>query len=107
MWSKHMKHITLIVHTDIQQDLINQLRGLEQISGFSFNPVEGHGIEIESDPFILARDEAVGYTARTRVDILLEDDNVDSVLSTLRHSTFNIKGQSIYWVTDVEQKGRF
>jgi nitrogen regulatory protein P-II 1 len=102
-----MKHLTLIVHTDIQQDVIEQIRNLEQISGFSYIPVEGHGIEVESDPFLMARDTAVGHTARTRIDILLEDENVEFVLNSLRDSNPDIKGHSIYWVTNIEQSGRF
>ncbi len=105
-----MKHLTLIIHTNVQQDMADQLRNLEQVSGFTFSHVEGHGVQAESDPFLSARDKVVGYTPRIRVDILLEDSNVESVLDALRNNTYGVEGadkyRGIYWVTAVEQNGR-
>lgn len=100
-----MKHLTLIVHTNMQQDLSDQLRSMEQLSGFTFSDAEGHGVQVENDPFLSARDKVVGYTPRVRVDILLEDSDIDIVLNTLRSSTFGLEGQGIYWVTAVEKNG--
>ena len=100
-----MKHLTLIIHTSAQQDLADQLRTLEQVSGFTFCHVEGHGVQVESDPFLSARDKVVGYTPRVRVDILLEDADVYSVLETLRNKTYGVEGHGIYWVTTVEKSG--
>ena len=101
-----MKHLTLIIHMNTQQDLADQLRSMEQVSGFTFSHAEGHGVQAESDPFLSARDKVVGYTPRVRVDILLQDNDVDTVLDTLRNSTYGIKGQGIYWLTGVEQNGQ-
>lgn len=101
-----MKHLTLIIHTNIQQDLADQLRSIEQVSGFTFSHAEGHGVQAESDPFLSARDKVVGYTPKMRVDILLQDSDVNAVLSTLCSSTHGIKGQGIYWVTAVEENGQ-
>lgn len=101
-----MKHLTLIVHTNMQQDLSDQLRSMDQVSGFTFSHVEGHGVQVENDPFLSARDKVVGYTPRVRVDILLQDADVDMVLETLRTSMSGIKGQGIFWVTAVEKNGQ-
>lgn len=101
-----MKHLTLIIHTGAQQDLADQLRGLDQVSGFTFSHVEGHGVQVESDPLLSERDKVVGYTPRVQVDILLQDNDVDSVLDALRNTTYGIKGHGIYWVTSVEEHGR-
>ena len=101
-----MKHLTLIIHTNAQQDLADQLRTMEQVPGFTFCHVEGHGTQVESDSFLSARDKVVGYTPRVRVDILLEDNNVMTVLDSLRNTTYGIEGQGIYWVTAVEHNGR-
>jgi len=101
-----MKQLTLIIHTDAQQDLTDQLRSLEQVSGFTFSRVEGHGLEMENDPFLSARDKVVGYTPRIRLDILLQDTDVDSVLEALRSSSSYVEGHGIYWVTPVERNGR-
>ena len=100
-----MKILTLIIHTDVQQALTDQLRNLKQVSGFTFSHAEGHGAEIESDAFLAARDTVVGHAPRIRMDIILEDVDVDVVLTMLRESKGNIKEQSVYWVSPVEKGG--
>jgi len=100
-----MKILTLIVHTNAQQALTDQLRSLKQVPGFTFSHAEGHGAEIESDAFLSARDQVVGYIPRMRVDILLEDSDVDDVLTKLRETDKGIIGQGVYWITTVEKHG--
>lgn len=100
-----MKLLTLIVHTDVQQDLVKLLRAMDEVSGFTFIHVEGHGKESESDKFLSARDKVVGFAPRIRTEILLEDQNVDTVLATLLSKEHNITGQGIFWVTSVEKGG--
>jgi nitrogen regulatory protein P-II 1 len=100
-----MKILTLIVHTDVQQDLVNLLKNMNEVSGFTFIHVEGHGEESESDKFLSARDKVVGIAPRIRTELLLEDTHVDTVLATLRDKEHNIAGQGIFWVTSVEKGG--
>lgn len=101
-----MKHLTLVVHGNVQPDLADTLRSLDQVQGFTFTHVEGHGTHIEHDPFQSARDRVVGYVPRIRVDILLEDADVESVLTILGKEDTGFAGLGIYWVTGVEQYGR-
>ena len=100
-----MKVLTLIIHESAQQDLADRLRTLKQVSGFTFSHVEGHGVQVENDPFLSMRDKVVGYTPRVRVDVLLEDTHVDVVLEALRKG-HNFRGEGVYWVSPVEQSGR-
>ena len=100
-----MKMLTLIVHTDVQQKLADLLRTLAQVSGFTFSHVEGHGIEVESDVFLSARDTVVGYIPRIRTDILLEDADVAVVLARLCNKENCMTGQGIYWITPVDKGG--
>ena len=101
-----MKNLTLIVHANVQQALADALRSIMQASGFTFTPVEGHGAQDGRDPTLSARDRVVGYTPQVRVDILLEDGDVDVVLQALRAAECGLAGRGIYWVTPVEQRGR-
>ncbi len=101
-----MKNLTLIVHADIQQALADVLRGMKEVEGFTFTPVEGHGPQDERDPSLSARDRVVGYTPHVRVDIVLDDKNVDKVLQALRESRCGVVGRGVYWVADVLQRGR-
>ena len=98
-----MKNLTLIVHADIKQALADVLRGLPQVEGFTFTPVEGHGPQDESDPVLSARDRVVGYTPHVRVDIILDDADVDNVLNALRRSGCGVVGRGVYWVTPVNK----
>lgn len=98
-----MKILTVIVHTNVQQKLADLLRTMDQVPGFTFSHVEGHGSEVEDDSFLSARDEVVGYIPRIRTDILLED--ADAVLTKLCDKESNIAGQGVYWVTPVEKGG--
>lgn len=100
-----MKKLTLIVHADIEQALADMLRALEQVSGFTFTHVEGHGAQDERDPSLSARDRVVGYTPHVRVDILLKGEDVDEVLRALRAGG-GLAGRGLYWITPVEQHGR-
>lgn len=101
-----MKNLTLIVHTDIEQALADTLRGLWQTSSFTFIHVEGHGPQDERDPTLSARDRVVGYTPHVRVDILLEDGDVDDILQALRTADCSLAGRGIYWVTPVNEFGK-
>ena len=100
-----MKILTLIVHTNVQQELSDRLRSMDKVSGFTFTHVEGHGDDIEKDGFLSARDEVVGYIPRIRTDLLLEDSDVDNVLDSISDKKSAIAGQGFYWVTPVEKGG--
>jgi len=101
-----MKNLTLIVHADIQQALADVLRSLKEVGGFTFTQVEGHGPQDERDPALSARDRVVGYTPHVRVDIVLEDKDVDAVLDALRGGRSGVAGCGHYWITRVEHEGR-
>ncbi len=100
-----MKNLTIVVHAGVQQALADSLRGLEQVEGFTFSHVEGHSHHSEEDPFLSARDKVVGYVPRVRVDVLLADSDVDTVLTALTGQS-HLSGQGVYWVTAVEGQGR-
>lgn len=100
-----MKNLTLIVHADIQRALADTLHSLEQVSGFTFMQIEGHSPQDEYDPELSARDRVIGYTPHVRVDILLEDEDVENVLLALRAADCGLTGRGIYQVTAVEESG--
>lgn len=101
-----MKLLTLIVHADIKEALADTLRALPQVPGFTFTPVEGHGVQEEGDPLLSARDRVVGYVPQVRVDLVLDDAHVDKVLAALQSSSCGVAGRGVYWVTRLETHGR-
>ena len=100
-----MKNLTLIAHADIKQVLADTLRSLEQVSGFTLTPVEGHGARDEFDTGFSARDSVIGYTPHMRVDILLKSEDVDDVLQALRVADCGLTGRAIYQIITVEKQG--
>jgi len=98
-----MKILTLIVHTNVQQALSDLLRSMDQVSGFTFTHVEGHGADIEKDGFVAAHDRALGFIPRIRTDLLLQEADVDAVLAAVAHTA--ISGQGFYWVSPVDAGG--
>lgn len=101
-----MKILTLIVYADVKQVLADTLRGLQQVQGFTFTHVEGHGAQDGRDPTLSARDYVVGYVPHVRVDIVLEDKDVAEVLDALRNSRSGLAGRGSYWITAVESQGQ-
>lgn len=101
-----MKNLTLIVHANAELILADTLRSFKSVRGFTFTHVEGHGPQDERDSQLSARDRVVGYTPHVRVDIMLEDADVETVLDMLQRSNCGVAGRGYYWVTRVEREGR-
>lgn len=102
-----MKTLTLIVHTDTQRLVADVLRAMPNIKEFLFTHIEGHGAHSEHDPLLSARDRVVGYTPHVRVDILLDDGDVDGVLDALRQpGARSLTGRGLYWVSVADRAGR-
>jgi nitrogen regulatory protein P-II 1 len=98
-----MKNLVMIFRSNLQQDVADQLRGLDSVSGFTFSNVEGHSGQSEKDPFLSARDKVVGFLPRVRVDILLDESQVKATISAVRSVT---SGLGIYWVAPIDEYGK-
>lgn len=101
-----MKKLVLIIHVDLKQDVADLLRTLEQVDGFTFSSVEGHSSQSGENLSLSDRDKVVGYTPRSRIDIVLEDEDVELVLTKIRESDMGLKKHAIYWISAIEQFGR-
>lgn len=101
-----MKMLTLIVHADSKEALADTLRTLPQVTGFTFTPVEGHGPREGRDLFLSARDRVVGFVPHVRVDLVLEEGDVDKVLEALKAADDGVAGRGVYWVTRLDRQGR-
>ena len=101
-----MKRLTLIMDEPLKQDAADLFRSMKQIQGFTFSRTEGHGAASERSALLSDRDRVVGYTPHARVEMLLEDHDVDGVLAALSKSRIGLNENSIYWVTAVERFGR-
>lgn len=102
-----MKLLSIVLHTDARQDLLELLRGSQNVPGYTLSAVEGWGTEIDRDSFVSAKERSTGHVPRIRVDILLEDNAVDGVIAEIRERAANSLGQGMYWVIPAEQGGHF
>lgn len=101
-----MKILTIIIHAGIEQQIADLLRGLNEIAGFTFTRVEGHGVHDEHDFRLSPRDRVIGYTPHVRVDILMNEEQVDAVLAALHDSRSGLAGKGRYWITAAEREGQ-
>jgi len=100
-----MKKLVLVIHGNLKQDTADLLHKIEQVQGFTFSNIEGHGKQ-STDTYLSTRDKVVGYTPRVRVDILLEDENVMPVLIQIRKSNIGLNNHGFYWITEIEEYGQ-
>ena len=102
-----MKVLTIVVHSEAKQQLLDVLRDAKEISGFTFSHAEGHGAHLENDKFLAARDQLVGHSARLRVDLLLNESACRHVIESVKNAGGLMKGHSVYWVSKVEESNHF
>ncbi len=100
-----MKQLVLVIHDNLKQETADLLHRIEQIRGFTFSNIEGHGKQ-STDTYLSTRDKVVGFTPRVRVDILLEDKDVTPVLMEIRESNIGLINHGFYWITAVEEYGQ-
>ena len=99
-----MKKLYRVVHTSLQQELADCLRGLK-LESFMFTHIEEHSSQLKQDAFLSARDKVVGYVPKVRVDIIMEDERAETLLDELRGSGVSFAGKGVYWVCDVGEVG--
>lgn len=96
-----MKNLTILAHADSKQSIADVLRAMPGVAGFTFTAVEGHFPQDERDPLRSARDRVVGFTPHVRVDMVLDDADIDNVLEAMRGSNCGVTGRCIYWATPI------
>jgi nitrogen regulatory protein P-II 1 len=100
-----MKLLTLIIHDKLKQDMADFMHAALQIQGFTISGVEGYSEQSEHDPNLSLRDKVVGYTPRTRITIILEDQYMKAFLNSLNESGIG-KDHLVYWIMTVDEFGK-
>jgi len=99
-----MKKFSMVVHSSLQQALSDYLRS-QQLETFMFSHIEEHSSHVEKDSFLSARDKVVGYVPQVRVDVILNQEDIKSLLENIKNSDCSFKGKGFYWVTDIDEFG--
>jgi len=100
-----MRILTLIIHAKMHHEVGDILHTIKQVEGFTFTPVQGHGSHAKSNSLPSSHDRVVGYTPRMKVEILLQQHDLQSVLESLRKAMKHERSQGVYWIVPVEESG--
>ncbi len=91
--------LVLNIPPEIEEDLVDYLLSLESVPGFTSFRVHGHG---EHSALSIA-EQVTGRRARLRYELVLPEDQVESVLSGLKAE---VGSDIIYWLQPVTKFGR-
>jgi hypothetical protein len=86
---------------DIRDDLIDALIGLEAISGFNLETIDGYGREHSRYDL---REQVAGYRQLCRLEVLHESDQEQALLATLARAC--AAGHLRYWVMPLKSSGQ-
>ena len=100
-----MKCITLIVHASSKMALSDLFHRIPEIERFTMSDCEGYDESDLKGPFVSTGDRVVGFVPRVRIEVVVEDPAVDSVLESVREPKAGLAGLGIYWVTTVLTEG--
>ena len=101
-----MKCLTLFLHAAVESEVVDCLRGNDDVPGFTLTTCQGHSRSTEHDPFLATRDRVVGYVPRIRVEIVLEDSHVEPTLAGLKSCLSSRGAVGLWTVTEVTSSGR-
>ena len=101
-----MKNVVVIVNSSVVQAVTDLLRE-SAVTAFTVTPVEGHGLRAGDDDSQSIRDRVVGFVPEVRIDIILPDAEVASLIESLSRPDAGLAGHGTFWVLPIEQRGRF
>ncbi len=92
--------LVLNINPNLEEDLVDYLLSISELKGFTSYPVRGHGDHAN----LSLAEQVSGRRKRTQVEIILNEDSVESVLSGLAESV----GRDItWWQHPVSASGSF
>ena len=95
-----MNETMLVLNLDprLEEDLVDYLLGLPQISGFTTYPVHGHGDHRNMS----VSEQVSGRRRRLQIEIILEEQSVNELLAGLSDAV----GKGItYWQQLIKNRG--
>ncbi|MBN2725430.1 MAG: DUF3240 family protein [Deltaproteobacteria bacterium] len=102
-----MKLLTIIIHEQAKQNLIEILNAHKEVDAFTIINAEGHIMGSEGNPFETTRDLVSGYVPRVRFDIVLKNDALEDVVDRITYCQSCIEGTGVWYVTDIDDYAHF
>ena len=100
-----MKQLTLYMQASAEGDVLDCLRSNPDVTGFTLVPCQGHSSEHVGGKEEAAIDLVVGFVPRIRIEVILEDDRVESVLTGLKACLESSASQGMWTLTPVLEWG--
>ncbi|HPF14403.1 MAG: DUF3240 family protein [Planctomycetes bacterium] len=101
-----MKCLTLYLHAQVADDALDCLRSQPAITGFTLSRCEGHSLSSEQDWSQGTLDQVVGYVPRVRIEILLEAEQVQPLLASLRGCLQGGRSHGVWSLASLDDTGR-
>ncbi|MBN2717928.1 MAG: DUF3240 family protein [Deltaproteobacteria bacterium] len=99
-----MKRLSLIINESKQNDIVELLQQLKQVSAYTIFHGEGH-FPGHIAPFESIQDEVMGFVPRIYIDLLLEDADVKAVLAEIKKCGSCDAYGGVYWISPVDSMG--
>lgn len=100
-----MRCITLIVHASSKMALTDLLHGIQEVERFSMSDCEGYDESDLVGSFVSTGDRVIGFIPRVRIEVVVEESAVPSVLEAVREPRTGLAGLGVYWVSPVLDGG--
>ena len=100
-----MKCVTLIVHASAKSALTDFFHEITEVRRFTMIDCEGYDENDLADPSISPGDRVVGYIPRVRIDLAVNDHDVQTVMNKLRAAESQVVGRGVFWITTIEEEG--
>ncbi len=96
------EQLILIAPNEIKEDIVDQLIGLSQLSGFSLSEINGYSREHSHFDI---REQVEGYRKFQRFEMFLDSDETAAVLMSLKPVCASAAVR--YWILPVSTAGSF
>lgn len=100
-----MKQLSLVFNKSKQNEMVGLLQTISKVNAYTVFHGEGH-FPGNIAPFESVRDEVMGFVPRIRIDLLLEDADVDSVLNKIKDCAICNSHGGVYWISPVDRMGQ-
>ena len=99
-----MKCLSLIINKSSKTEIVELMRRLPEVDAYTIFHGEGH-YSGNIQPFESAHDEVLGYVPRIRIDVFLQEKDVDTVIKRIKSCSVCASKLGLYWTSTVENMG--
>jgi nitrogen regulatory protein PII len=96
-----MKCLSLVINESSKREIVELMRRLPEVDGYTIFHGEGH-YSGTIQPFESAHDEVLGYVPRIRIDVFLQEADVEKVINQIKMCSSCASRRGLYWTSTVD-----